>query len=283
MNCFYDYNGRNLPHFFLVASNLKLIDIVGVLLLYKFMEYSILNSCFMNPRTIDIQTISDRIAEFGFGDLISSCYNSKKMYEEYSKLRTISSDTFLVSPISIYKNNTNRNKIEQTCFRKISQFYGDGPVSGMVFMTMSELISNFYSHSNDQSRSIIVAYGNKSFVEIACADAGDGIIKTLRHKYPSKSELDVLKSALKKGVSSKPESFHMGYGMWMLDETVRLNQGRLVVYSERSYYERVSSTTSCVSAPFWKGTIVYLKLNLTNPVNVKDIIKKPSKLKINFK
>lgn len=75
-----------------------------------------------------------------------------------------------------------------------------------------------------------------------------------------------------KGISSKPGSDHMGYGLWMIDETIKRNSGYLITYSQDSYYERIGNKVSCSSVPLWKGTIVYLRLNTSNPVTVKDII-----------
>ena len=64
----------------------------------------------------------------------------------------------------------------------------------------------------------------------------------------------------------------MGYGLWMIDETIKRNSGYLITYSQDSYYERIGNKVSCSSVPLWKGTIVYLRLNTSNPVTVKDII-----------
>lgn len=281
LNDFYRYDNAQLPRFSLHFENVKKIDVLGILIIYKFLEYSIIKNCFLNPTTVNIEAINVHVKEFGFESLIASCYNEqKKMEEAYAKLRSRISDNFLVSPIIIFSGLENRDKIENNCFETINKFYGAGSVSDMIFMVISELIGNFYSHSNDQSRSIIVAYGTKNYVEIACADAGVGIVESLKPRCLSKDNRFIMRKAFEKGVSSKPMSDHMGYGLWMINETVGRNSGYMIAYSQDAYYERKGKSVTCVSAPLWKGTIVYLRLNTANPVNVKDIIKqqKPSKL-----
>lgn len=285
LNVFYRFDNAEIPHFYLRFKKVKKIDVLGVLVIYKFLEYSIINNCFLSPTTVDVEVINEQVREFGFESLIASCYNEqKKMIEAYGKLRSkIITDKFLVSPIIIFSGLENRDRIEYNCFETINKFYGEGDVSDMIFMVISELIGNFYSHSNDKSRSIIVAYGTKDYVEIACADAGIGIVESLRSSCHSKDSRMIMRNAFEKGVSSKPRSDHMGYGLWMIDETIRKNAGYLIAYSRDAYYERKGKSVSCVSVPIWKGTIVYLRLNTANPVNVKDIIKHNSYSKLQFR
>lgn len=284
MNAFYQYDNAQRPGFFLRFTNVKRIDILGVLLLYKFLEYSIIRNCFINPTTIDIKVINPQIKEFGFDSLIASCYtDSKKMEEEYGKLQSRVTNNFLVSPISIFKGLVDRDAIERKCFNAISKFYGTGNVSDMILMVISELIGNFYSHSEDDSRSIIVAYGTNDYVEVACADTGKGIIESLKPYVASRDNLMIMKKAFQKGVSSKPGTDHMGYGLWMLDETVKRNGGRMIVYSQDVYYERLGTRVSVIPTPLWRGTIVYLKLFTRIPVSVKDIIPVTGVSKINFR
>lgn len=275
LNTFYRYDNAQIPRFYLSFSKVKSVDIVGVLVLYKFLEYSVSNKCFFNPTTVDVDIINDQVKEYGFESLIASCYKDrKKMEEEYAKLRSKITNKLLVSPIIIFTGLNNKDRIEKDCFDKVTQFYGEGQLSDMILMVFSELIGNFYSHSNDQSRSIVVAYGKKDYVEIACADAGIGIVESLRSRLGFKNNLALLRSAFAKGISSKPSSDHMGYGLWMIDETIKKNSGYLFAYSQDAYYERRGDRVTCVEAPKWKGTIVYLKLNTANPISVKDIIDK---------
>lgn len=270
MNFFYTYNGRKYPSFHLSAYNVKDIDILGVLLLYKFFEYSIKNECFDHPIVDYLEKIKTEIAEYGFGSLVSECFvDPKRMENEYKNLKPyVNNQKFLVSPITLYQGNKNRSQIERNCFSLISSYYDDEKQADMVFIVLSELIGNFYSHSDDTNKSILVAYGDNHYIEIACADSGVGIVSTLRPFFPKKKETDILLQSIKKGISCKPKTDHMGNGLWMLDQIVRFNGGRLFLCSYNSIYERIGNKTSIIQGPTWRGSIIYVKLDVTKPVSM---------------
>lgn len=276
MNVFYTFKDTRQPSFHLSAYNVKDIDLLGVLLLYKFLEFSIANRCFDRPSADYFDRIRNRIAAYGFGTLLSECFSDpKKMENEYNNLRPhVNSQDFIVSPITLFQGNKNRSHIERNCFSHISSYYDDVKQADMVFIVMSELIGNFYSHSDDSNKSILVAYGNKRWIEIACADSGLGIVSTLSPVFPNKREREVLFHSLQKGVSSKPNTDHMGNGLWMLDQIVRCNRGRLLLCSQNSLYERIGDKTSIIDCPRWKGSIVYVKLDVSHPVSMLDFFPK---------
>lgn len=285
MNVFYSYTDLEVANFHLSAYNSRKIDLLCVLLLYKFLEYSLIYKCFSNPTFDYLDNIKKDISEFGFESLISECFNDYRRAEnEYLNLKPhINKNNFLVSPITIFKGSKNRQSIESGCFDKIQDYYGNGDISDMIFTIMCELIGNFYSHSNDASKSIIVAYGDCRTVEIACADSGDGIITSLREVYPWKDSNRLLDHAMKRGITSKPMTDHIGNGLWSIDEIVKRNNGRLLVYSERSMYKRIGSKSFCSNVPEWRGTIVHVKLDLSHPVNLKDILHPVRNIKVRFK
>ncbi len=279
MNVFYTFKGTKRSSFHLSAYKVKEIDILGVLLLYKFLEYSITNECFDRPNADYFDKIKTDIAVYGFGALVSECFQDpKKMENEYRNLKPyVNSKEFLVSPITIYQGNQNRLQIERKCFSLISSYYENEKQADMVFIVISELIGNFYSHSDDTNKSILVAYGDKHYVEIACADSGIGIVSSLRPFFPRKNEKELLLQSVKRGVSSKPKTDHMGNGLWMLDQIVRCNGGRLMLCSQNSMYERIGNKTSIIDSPFWKGSIIYVKLDVCKPVLMSDFF--PTKIK----
>lgn len=95
---------------------------------------------------------------------------------------------------------------------------------------------NFWEHAVNDTKSIIVASGNKVKVEIACADTGNGVISTLSPTLVHQiSKEEVLVKSLEKGITSKKMTNHMGYGLWILNEIVTATKGRLHLYSEGAY------------------------------------------------
>ena len=122
------------------------------------------------------------------------------------------------------------------------------------------------------TKSIILASGNKSKVKIACADTGSGIISQLALLFPNLKgkNSEILAKSLQKGVTSKVNSYHMGYGLWIVNEIVKHNNSRLHVYSEGYYYKNDYGKITTGRTGFWAGTIVYINLDITKPQTMTD-------------
>ena len=76
----------------------------------------------------------------------------------------------------------------------------------------------------------------------------------------------------------------MGFGLWLVNEWVKLNNGRLHLYSQGFFYYNDFGKIKSGPCPFWPGTIIYINLNLNNPKTLSDLISLniPTELKINF-
>ena len=71
----------------------------------------------------------------------------------------------------------------------------------------------------------------------------------------------------------------------LLNEIVKLSKGQLMVYSQTACYINRFGKESLLSVPNWKGTMVYVKLNLKNLPTFKDVYNSSNlknKLNANF-
>ncbi len=152
----------------------------------------------------------------------------------------------------------------------------------MIFQFFTELYSNFLSHSHDQSKSIMVAHGTYKWIEIVCVDTGIGIVESLRKKYPKKRKKDVLWSAMQKKVSSNLNDGHMGYGLWTIDETIKLLGAKLQIWSNGAYYRRLGKKIWISDSVNWTGVIIYVRFPVEYPILFKDIEKNNNDNLINF-
>lgn len=284
LNFMYGEREKNRPNVYLVLRSLKDIDILGILILYKFMDFSIRENCFKSPNFHnEVKSVFNRqVKKYGFDNLISECYKDRtEMKRNFDNLKVEIKGDFLIAPIAIKsEENINKNALKQ-----IEAYYTDENTCSIVFSFFSELHSNFNAHSNDTSRSVIVAYGNKDYVEISCADSGDGIITSMRNLYDIKDDCKLLRKAMSEGVTSKPSTNHMGYGLWLLNEIVKLSKGQLMVYSQTACYINRFGKESLLSVPNWKGTMVYVKLNLKDLPTLKDVYNSSNlknKINVNF-
>ena len=85
--------------------------------------------------------------------------------------------------------------------------------------------------------------------------------------------------SIEKGITSKPFSNHMGLGLFLIQNICKYNEGEMRIISEGCSLEIRNRRENLKKISFWRGTIVYLKLNLDKIVNLYEI----PELKINNK
>lgn len=242
------YKDKRQSNFYLDFRNYEEVDLLGVLLLYKYLDYSVVNNCFYNPTLYQFNPVSLSIKKYGFSEIISRCFNDeRKAIEAFSRLRSEIKDNFILAPIAISEEYS--EDLEKQVYNKIQDYYRDDDITVMIFAVFGELISNFYAHAKDDMRSIIVGYGNKDSIEIACADSGLGIVETLKTCYHLSSDLKYLEYSLRHSVTSKPGTNHMGCGLWEIDQLIKKNGGRFLLYSGSTYYEMSNGKTEYRSVP----------------------------------
>lgn len=288
LGCFYNYKQEQKAAFYLDFHDVKELDLLGMLILYKFLEYSVINKCFFNPCLLDFEenkVIREKVTYFGFKYLMEELKKSKDSERQYKNLQITVSDDFIIAPMPLLKESNSSDYLNNDYSRKIESYYKDEKVNAMIFTVFSEIFLNFWAHAVGDTKSIIVAHGNQDYIEIACADSGEGIVKSIRDAFPNCKRKDAIMMALTKGVTSKKGSNHMGYGLWLINEMVTQTRSRLLLRSEEYCYENNSGKVSYQISPTWHGTIVYVKLLLENPITIEDIEKhneQLDKLMINF-
>lgn len=280
----------NEENVLLNLSKINECSIIGVLLVYKTMEFCVNNNRFKNPKYEMSKEFSEAVAKFGFTNLIQSLIADKNAAErEFQNLKISITDNFIIAPQALLRNDKYSSEILNEKFTpEIEKYYSFNlKISKMIFSCFSEIFLNFWEHAEDESQSIIVANGNKQNIEIACADNGIGVLSSLKKSGKNKSnDLKTFISSIEKGITSKDFSNHMGYGLWIVDEITKRVNGRFHLYSEGYYYQREFNKVEYGECGFWKGSVIYLSLPLENPVTLSDIeIRKnlDTNIKINWR
>lgn len=268
--------GQQCPQFILDLEKIEYIDILGVLIVYKFMEYSIDKQCFSNPYIKYNQNsiLKKCITEYGFDTLIYGFIKgetkTKTLYESL-KFKTSSQNVIIAPHVLIRDNDTSRTSINTKYLPRIQEYYkNNNSKIQLILSCFSEVVLNFWEHATEDAKSIVVATGDECVINIVCADTGNGIISTMRGST-TKNSIYLLKNALKKGVTSKIGTAHMGFGLWLIDELCALNHGQLKLYSEGVCYVNNHGSKTYSECGFWKGTIICISLPLENVKTVKDI------------
>ena len=268
--------GRKIPNVLFDTIKTKSANVLGVLLIYKFFEYSISKDCFIKPKcTLPSSTqLLRSLDSFGFRELLEQV-TSFRIPTDNSVKYNVNKDGVFIAPI-ILKREHSKDDTERKYRSKISQYYSyDATISFALLQCLGEIASNFTEHAVEDTKSILVATGNKDYFEIACADTGNGIISTLASSIPAiKNRCEILKLALAKGVTSKKDQNHMGYGLWLIDEFTNATSGEFYLMSEGAYLYKRNNKQNLGECPYWKGTVVYIRIPLTNIKGFKDVLKK---------
>ena len=271
-NFIYSLEGKQKPNVYFLIKKIEEMDLLGVMVVYKILEYSYKQGCFKSPTlSRDGDSFLNYVKRYGFGALISECF--KDTEKAYKNLKTETIEGFLVAPMALINNAQETEKLTNATIQKIEQYFEREKIQNasdacvMISVVLSELFGNFYAHANDKTNSIIVVRGNNQSVQITCADSGLGITETLRavDRYASKNEDYILQQALKKGVTSKPQTNHMGHGLWLIDDIVSKNNGILYIYTQSVNYINAHNKKKIRPVPKWKGTIIDIVLNIDNP------------------
>lgn len=284
----FDWKNKLVPNVQIDLSSIQEADILGLLIIYKYIDFTYTHYCFKKPNLHIDNYINDTWAKYEFDTLIQAYISNKEVTDKpFKEFKIKLEDNFIIAPQALLRNSNYTNEYLQNEFiPKIGQYYNnEKKVTDLIFSCFSEILLNFWEHAVQDTKSVIIADGNKSKIEIACADTGIGIISNLNNFFEGsckKSEL--LSKSVQKGVTSKPNSNHMGFGLWLVNELVKLNNGRLHLYSEGYFYYNDFGKIKIGSCPYWPGTIIYINLNLNNPKTLSDLLSLnvDSDLKINF-
>lgn len=270
--------GANERNFILRLSEVKKVSLLGALIVYKVVEYTVENSCFDRP-IIDLDMSSEMaysLKKYGFTELILSYIeNRHDVGKQLKSLRVSIDDRFIIAPQALLRaDKKSREEINKKYLPQIQSYYsGNDRAVQMILLVFSEILLNFWEHAVNDSTSIIVAHGTKDSIEIACADTGNGIVTTLGTTLSAQSlrPEQVLLKAMEKGVTSKEMTNHMGYGLWILDSITTMVKGRLHIYSQGAYFYNEFSKRRSGTCGYWQGTIVSITLPLSSPKTLSDI------------
>lgn len=282
----FDSSGQNRPHFFLNFDNVKKIDALGVLVLYKLLEYSVTHQCFKKPlfNLTHNNPIEQQIEKFGFSELITKLMDNKTKEQYYKNLTTLVTKDFIMAPVAMLKDDETSFQKTQA-LKEIVRYYGNNDISTMILQLFSELFLNYISHSEKDNKSVIVVHGNQQKIEFGCADNGIGIVASLRTnpRYKDVPSMQLLRNAIQRGVTSKENTDHVGYGLYYINEVVNRLNGQLLILTDEWMLQNIHGKIAVRRVARWKGTLLSINIPLTYAVTINDI--EPvfnTQIKINF-
>lgn len=120
----------------------------------------------------------------------------------------------------------------------------DVPKDSNIYQALNYMLRNYTELTNyidipdmpldnDETDTILVATGDTNKFEVVCADTGIGMVTSLAPVLKNSPSLrirnyDVLEMATMQGITSKKGTDHMGFGLWLISEFVRIAKGRFI-------------------------------------------------------
>lgn len=280
---YFSYENSQTPNFILDLRHIEKISLIGQLILYKFISFTVEKRCFFNPKINgleDNEYLYTELEKNGFLDIINAYIRNakeKELIRQYRKLKIINENNLILAPQKLLRYEmSDRKTLEEEYFSKLLGFYGNNVKSRTICLCIGELINNFYSHATNDTGTIMVAKGNHSFIDICFADTGNGIINTLRDsnkKYLKYSKTKIMKLAVSKNVTSKPGTAHLGMGLFLIAKVAEFDsEGTFrIISDEVEFRQENKKTARIIESSFWKGTITYLHLSIDKMISIDKI------------
>ena len=263
----FDYDKKNIPDCEFKITTSKL-DAVSALVIFKMFDYAAKNSCLREPKA-NLENILKLFSIYGVEKLMKKLINQEEVEGLYKNLKPSTTKDFFIAPHPINRENfKNKEDLENKYTQFIANYYQNiCPELVQYFKTcICEIASNFLYHALEDNNSILMAQGNKDKIEIVCVDNSKGIITSLNPS--SNNHKKVMTRAFKRGISSKKNENHCGTGLWYVEKIVQQLNGTLRVYSEDMSYICKGDKVFVQKSPYWKGSIFYLKLNISLNTNI---------------
>ncbi len=276
LNFVFKYDNRELKNYdFQIKIKENDFTSITALVIYKILAYSLDNKCLDDP-SANIDDITNLFAKFHLHELIKAYYDQKDVDRIFSKIKPLQKNDFFVAPHPINREVIkNKDDLSNKYYNTIHDYYKDKNFEIIEYIKtcLVEISSNFLYHAENDDKSILMAEGNKTKVEIISVDTSDGIISTMKEKFNKKSDL-LFSLAFERKITSKIEKGHCGTGLWLINEIVNNLKGKLIIHSEGYVYRNIQGKVSIFASSYWKGTIVYVKLPITQVIEINNFFTK---------
>jgi hypothetical protein len=128
-------------------------------------------------------------------------------------------------------------------------------------MSIQEVLTNVFDHSKSDDGCFDCAqyYPIKKTIRLCITDFGIGILSSLKKKYRIRTDLDAIKLAVQRGITSRSQS--AGFGLSNIRDFLKVNEGTLTIVSGRgkvNFYNRKIDSYNIHEG--FSGTIVNLKI-----------------------
>lgn len=248
-------------------SKVKSISLLGQMLVYKTLEWNAFKNRYERATLTLSKNMRTELKKTGMHYYLKPMLKGsiRKWFGHHdNKLKTEITDNFIIYPVFVSREDKYDKQLS-VLLDRLESFYSFNPhIIHILGIVISEIYGNFSSHAIDDERTIMAARGNNQYVEFGFVDNGQGIVSSLKHAGVVTHKKPISRS-IEQGVTSKEGTDHIGYGLWHVSRICQTTNSQLIICSEGSSLS-LSRKLDFVekNVGFWKGTILYVRLNITD-------------------
>jgi len=182
----------------------------------------------------------------------------------------------------------NTGELQQAIVNLVPLLHAPPAVADPIKYVFSEMVRNALEHSSSSVGAFVCAqyYRKSKKIAIGIADAGVGVLSSMRTHHPVTDSRNAIRLAMQPGITGTTSrvggnAFNAGAGLFFTKSIATLSRNRFVLYSGDSmfrlmktgkydqpslYADPINDPHAFVHWPFWTGTIVGIDLNIEQGV-----------------
>lgn len=182
-----------------------------------------------------------------------------------------------IIPILTFQNHEDlNNKINYVVKQCIRSLEFKGKSFSLFEWSLNEITGNILDHAKTSKGHIqVVTHPTKSRIAITIYDSGIGTptcMRDLPEFKDEKSDLCLIETALRKGMTSKPKT-NQGLGLAGALAITECSGGMFTIASESAFYRKSHDSVSSDEGAYWHlpGTLVDLQIGTSHEISVMPI------------
>ncbi|MFZ1431657.1 MAG: hypothetical protein WAS21_33460 [Geminicoccaceae bacterium] len=187
------------------------------------------------------------------------------------------------------------NELKQAIVDLVPLLHAPASVADPIKYVFSEMVRNALEHSGSSVGAFVCAqyYRESKRIVVGIADAGIGVLNSMRRHHPVSTSESALRLCLQPGITGTTNriggnEFNAGAGLFFTKSIAVLSRNRFFLYSGDSMFRLMKTRLrhtpelhadpandphSFDSSPAWGGTIVGIDLNIEQGIEFSSLLK----------
>jgi anti-sigma regulatory factor (Ser/Thr protein kinase) len=188
----------------------------------------------------------------------------------------------------------NAEELRAAIINLVPLLHAPASVADPIKYVFSEMVRNALEHAHSSVGAFVCAqyYSESKRIAIGIADAGIGVLSSMRRFHKVKTSQEAIRLALQPGITGTTSriggnEFNAGAGLFFTKSIATLSRNRFFLYSGDSMFrlmktrkrheprlhaDPIRDPHAFVDAPFWSGTVVGIDLNIEQGIEFAQLL-----------